>query len=309
MKWTNWLTKKTDKVLKSSDMVDKKIELINRDKEKIINTENEYFLKEADLLIYKKVKFNFVLDRLELLVSNKKKLSGSYKIVNDELYFYFDNKVLLISNVSDIFIINEIFVERCYNFKLPFNESVVIIDIGMNVGLASLFFAEKSQVNKVYAFEPFLPTYELAFKNFELNPNLSKKIKAYNFGLGKKDERISVNYNSEKPGINTTLNKSPWFENDIYEEIEIKSAIEVILEIIKEVETSSSIALKIDCEGAEYAIFESLFSQRLPEQIKMIILEWHFQGSDKLEEPLLMNGFKIFSTSLGKDSGLIYATR
>ena len=301
MKLANWLRNTQDRTLAV-------VKNINNGQPRITEIEDGYFIQELDLLLPKNGKLNFVLDRFDTFVSNKEKLAGSYTIEGDALFFDFDNKRIIISNVSDIFIINEIFVEKCYNFILPSEETITVIDVGMNVGLASLFFAENRQVDKVYGFEPFLPTYELAQQNFSYNPKISKKIVSFGYGLGKKEESITVNYNPEKPGINATLNKSPWFDNDVYKKVSIQPANKIVANIIEE-GNHSSVLLKIDCEGAEYAIFESLFSHKLPKQINIIMLEWHFQGSEMLEQPLAKNGFKLISSSLGDNSGLIYAIR
>ena len=84
---------------------------------------------------------------------------------------------------------------KCFLYTLTISYSAknsIVIDIGMNVGIASLFFATLPHVEKVYAFEPFKAPYLRAMDNFKLNPALSAKIQAYNFGLSNKFEELDV---------------------------------------------------------------------------------------------------------------------
>ena len=50
----------------------------------------------------------------------------------------------------------EVFVDGCYDFRLA--GTWTVLDIGANIGLASLFFAAQPWVESVLAFEPFAPT-------------------------------------------------------------------------------------------------------------------------------------------------------
>src|SRR5262245_2585138 len=72
-----------------------------------------------------------------------------------------------------LFILNAIFVEREYDVE--FRYPAVVWDIGMNRGLASLYFARRENVVAIVGYEPFGPTYQLARDNFALNPDLAKK--------------------------------------------------------------------------------------------------------------------------------------
>lgn len=213
---------------------------------------------------------------------------------------------------QDLEIIKEVFIQGVYNFI--FDQPLAVIDIGMNTGWVSLYFATQANVKAVYSFEPFKATYEEAVNNFSLNPELSKKIHPFHYGIGGKDETVKVEYNYELKasigvdGIPENMkNKSD--ASLITEEIVLKSASDVMKPIFDQ-HSDIDFMGKIDCEGSEYAIFESLDSANLLSRFKIIIMEWHEKGPDKLVEYLTKNNFTIFSRRpKSKTIGMIYAVR
>lgn len=62
------------------------------------------------------------------------------------------------------------------------NEKSVIIDIGANVGNHTVYWANITNVKKIYSFEPIVTTFSILAKNIEIN-NLNDKVKIYNLGL------------------------------------------------------------------------------------------------------------------------------
>jgi len=100
-------------------------------------------------------------------------------------------------------ITKEVFLKKDY--AVNFSSDAVLIDIGLNRSIASLYFATYPNIIKIYAFEPFKPTFELAKKNLELNPQLSKKINAFNFGLGR-DNAINTSRLSQSRPMSFTSN-------------------------------------------------------------------------------------------------------
>ncbi len=101
---------------------------------------------------------------------------------------------------SDLVIFEEIYLKNIYRFVT--GKDTVLFDIGMNIGLASLFFASKGFIRKVYGFEPIRPTYERALENLSLNgSSLTDKIEGYDYGLGERDDEQTVAYLKDNPGI------------------------------------------------------------------------------------------------------------
>ncbi len=291
----------------SSDNVLKRIAEINAYQPKITISQDKYTIDEINLSL-PKGKFDFVFGHVAFnyLINNQKALKGAYELVEDTLYFSFGGIKVAITSASELFIINEIYIELCYNFQIPNDGKITVMDIGMNVGLASLFFASLAQVEEVHAFEPFKPTYRQAEVNFALNPQLSSKVKRYNFGLTNGIKTMEVAYNHGNKGINSTTSNKRLSVDTSIEKVELKDAANCLSSLCK---TDTHIVLKVDTEGGEYEIFESFSKNGFSKNIKVVMIEWHFLGAGKLEKLLTSEGFICFSLKHGMESGLIYAAR
>ncbi len=229
--------------------------------------------------------------------------------VENYLEISFKNLVFYIESKEEFLILKEIFIEKEYNFIV--NEDCVLIDIGTNVGMASIFFSQFDFIHKIYAFEPVKDTFEIANKNFKAN-KISKIVEFYNFGLGKevRDEQFLFRRQAKgNSGIRGKLSYSFKNRNDIeFRTVNIKNATKTLSPIIAE-NKSSKIVIKMDCEGAEYEILNDLNENNILGQIAIIILEWHDYGPTTIENYLKNNNFTTFSRNLGTNSGMIYAVK
>ena len=206
-------------------------------------------------------------------------------------------------------ITKEVFIQKCYD--LEFNFDAVLIDIGFNRGIASLFFATHPNIKKIYSFEPFKPTYELAEKNMKLNPQLSQKINSYNYGLGGEEANLELPYmNTVTGGMSTTHDVVKGTKNITKETVIIKDAAKEIGFVIAN-HKNKNIIIKCDCEGAEFEIFEKLNEEGLVGSIDVVMMEYHFEKPNRLVEILTENGFvaqtKILSTKSRR--GYIFSVR
>jgi FkbM family methyltransferase len=199
-----------------------------------------------------------------------------------------------------------------YNFV--YDKPVVVVDIGMNTGFASLYFASRDNTIATYSYEPFKATYEQAINNFSRNPSLQTKIKSFNYGVGGKEETLKVEYEySVKGSIGiegiSSQYKDSVSQNIIQETLQIKPFNEVFQEILSE-HPDTDIVAKIDCEGSEYEIIKSLAEHNQLNKIKIIMMEWHRHGPNPLIEELNKVGFISFSRlPYSKNVGNIYAIR
>lgn len=185
-----------------------------------------------------------------------------------------------IDNWEDLFVAKEIFVFNQYNVFAD-NVTFDVIDIGMNVGYASLYFSSLPYVNKVYAFEPFAAPFAKATANIARNPHLAHKIVARNVGLSDHTAKEIVKTSPvDTIGI-SIKGRGEGEEETIY----IEDAKEQLAHIIAEsVAAGRKILLKIDCEGSEFAVFESLDNGQLFDHITVIMGEWHRWWSSNLTQ-------------------------
>ncbi len=288
---------------------DKLVADINRNHQ-VVDVVGEKFSIKGIEARFDKDKHAFLIKRHDVLQQIINYRRGEFLVEGGEIFFLVDNLKLRIETAEEIFIINEVFFENCYNFIVP-DQEVVVVDIGMNVGFASLFLANKPNVRKVYAFEPFAQTYEAALTNFSYNPVQTRKIIAHNYGLSNANEKTYVPYSNSDKGRNKSLAFDQHTNGVAYAEkaaIEVREASEVIANILEE-NRNTSIHIKMDCEGAEFVIFDALAKSPLPEQVKGMMIEWHFKEPDGIVQFLQGNGFKMIKTNLGPKSGLIYALR
>jgi len=208
-------------------------------------------------------------------------------------------------------IIAELFLLRIYEISL--RDKPVVIDIGMNVGISVLFFA-KTLGCRVYGYEPFEDTYKKAIANINLNPRCSRKIIAFQAGVGsgnRKEEFVFCQEAAGDCGIVPIPEDYHHGRQSTMEKVEIQSAAEIVSFVLKK-ERSRSVVLKVDCEGMEYEIIECLADAGLLSKISAIILEWHRRGNlgdpEHLHSQLASNGFVVFGNPHKKsDVGLSYA--
>lgn len=178
------------------------------------------------------------------------------------------------------------------------NDNYAMIDIGLNIGLTTLSMARLKNIVKIYGYEPFVPTIEQAQRNLDANPELSKKIEIFNFGLGGGNKMLDVNYNPELPGAMSSV-RNRFSENEKIEKIEIRRASEVLNEIL--LNKKESVFMKIDCEGAEGEILRDLDDAKLLGNVDLMVMEWHFENPHSLIEMLKKNNFVVFNEEVIKD--------
>jgi FkbM family methyltransferase len=221
-----------------------------------------------------------------------------------------------ISSAEEVYILREILCGGIYNFR-SVSDKVVVWDIGMNVGMASLYFAARPYVHAVIGCEPVPPTFQAALANLALNPSLQGKIKPYNFGVAARAYRTSMEYNGAwkanvglgglPQGIRDQMRSS----SDVtVESVELHAADHVLRSILAEYPDSAVVA-KIDCEGSEYEIVRCLHENRLLQRLSIVILEWHQRGPSELEDMLRDAGFSTHCPlpPEGSPTGMLYAMK
>ena len=147
------------------------------------------------------------------------------------------------------------------------------IDIGSNLGIATIIMAKLNPESTVYSFEPFKKAYDMLVNNIKLNSLTN--VKTFNLAVSNKTNKsLKINIHETMSGASSTYAKQDLFENQwdtkLYDTVDCIS----FDEIIKNNSMTEIELLKIDCEGAEYDIIydSDLFKNNI---VKNIIGEFH----------------------------------
>lgn len=223
-----------------------------------------------------------------------------YDEYEDKITFYYDGKTVSLKGASKNGDICGVYLYEEYKY-LEVNGKYVI-DIGMNIGDSSIYFAIKG-AEKVIAFEPFKKVFMIAKDNID-RMKLSNKIFPVNAGIGSGNSSIRISDLSETTDISLE-------EDETGLDIPIYSLDNIIEQC-----PSFEIMLKMDCEGCEYQAFKTIKMENFA-KIKRIVMEYH-HGYESLKSLLEKNGFKCSVTKPYKSKnrqnyvfniGYLYAER
>jgi len=234
-----------------------------------------------------------------------------FAIDAQEIIATFGPLKLYVTSDEDVTLITDIFINNCYTAHFP--RKCIAIDIGMNVGMASLAFAGNPMIERVYAFEPFAVPYGRALRNFELNSARSQKITPYNFGLSDCDANLEV----LSQGQNTVGTSVRGLETGNKETIQLRDAARELKKLTADARRDGlGVFVKMDCEGSEFPIFEALEREDLLRSIDVIAMEWHLLWSKQktqhdLIRPLVKSGFAVFDRTPVDDrfAGILLAVK
>lgn len=165
----------------------------------------------------------------------------------------------------------ESFFDEIYIRNLPEGvlkeEEMVVIDIGANIGYFSLFIFFRFPKARVYAFEPMPYNYALleqskkkyvGFKFFPANKAISDSNSAIELHASKLDGYTTMASIFNSPGNSHT----------------IKVDAMTLVDAMNQNDLERIDLLKLDCEGAEYAILYNLSKDDL-EKISAMCIETH----------------------------------
>lgn len=214
-------------------------------------------------------------------------------------------------NTDDFGSIKEVFDDMIYSpkwFGIDNNSIFTVLDIGGLIGAYTLWAFENYPKAKIFTYEPHPESFELLLQNIKTLNNQTR-IHAYNLAVWNKNGSIELRHSEKKTGGSSIIHKTNWIPNN-----ELKYSINVevtsINDVLKKMEDSVDI-LKMDCEGSEYDIINSIDIGKL-KSIKHIVMEYHNPdlGSSKITDLikyLRNNGFLVQKVVDNEWSGHLYA--
>jgi len=211
------------------------------------------------------------------------------KTHNLRSYNWNGKKVFYRTSSSDMTLIYEILLKSKYRSEYYFPEKIkpeVILDIGGNVGITSIYLASIFPNATIYTFEPLLENYKILQKNTEQYGN----IKVFNIGLGSKNGsfKVFLSDDSENFGGASFYSEGEGNKTESYTECKVRN----INDVIQELNISAIDLIKIDTEGAEYDILTCL-NDKILRSILWITGELHGNRDFELLNYLNSMGFSI----------------
>jgi len=253
-----------------------------------------YYLSSLKFIIIIKNWYLISLGYLKILDFS----SGKYSLeLFNGLKFY-------VGHFMDAWAIKEVFGENDYRLGVV-KKKQTIIDIGANIGTFTVLSAISNTKATVICFEPSKPTFKLLQKNIQVN-NLADRVFHNQMAVGGEKGILKL-FNSGPSGLRSLFRVR---SEQNYEMVSVTT----LKDIFHKYKINRCDYLKIDCEGAEYAILESCPEQIL-KSIKHISLEFHemlpSQKHHHLIDILENVGFKITHSynKIENNIGYIYAYR
>jgi FkbM family methyltransferase len=244
-------------------------------------------------------------------------LAGSSYSRANGWYMTRGNARIALENVDDFLTTYDIYASGHYErLKSAASPGCVVWDIGANIGVTSLIFAQNPNVSHIYAYEPMPHTFECATRSLRANPELSGKITLENLGVGSSQGDLQVSY-TKKAKAAIGVSEIPPRLKMLYRikpedmetiTIHLADAAEV-LRSIRARHPGAPILLKLDAEGAEYGIIDRLVETGDIRELAAAAIEWHFSPGEKyITSKLRSAGFQTVAKVLEPDSiGMIDA--
>ena len=138
-----------------------------------------------------------------------------------------------------------------------------ILDLGANIGIASIDFALRYPQASIIAIEPVAANFQLLQKNISRFPN----IRALNVAVGKHDERAALR------GAGQSFRTQPVSASSKAKRRE-ETTVRDLNALLKENEITQVDLIKIDVEGSEYDVLTSL-DPSLLQRVQWIVGELH----------------------------------
>ena len=148
-----------------------------------------------------------------------------------------------------------------YRLNYDLNKDSIVIDAGGYQGWFAEQIYNKYRCN-VYVFEPVKEFYNDIVKKFENNP----KVKVFNYGLGGSTQSLKINLQGDGTSVHTTNGKFTGTEL-----IEIVD----ILDCLKDLGLRKINLLKLNIEGEEYSLLESLIKNNDLKRFSDIQIQFH----------------------------------
>jgi len=223
---------------------------------------------------------------------------------------YFGKPVHYREGSSDALVIYEILLKgrksEYWHARLPSPDKVqVVLDIGANVGAATVFFSELYPAAKIHSFEPIPDNLEILKMN-AASRGRQGQIDCHHLALSDRDGELQMIHS---PGINNHGGWSFYQRGAAGDEEKLSVPVRKSGDFVSELGLDRIDVIKIDTEGAEKEILHGLSPEQLA-TVKYIVGELHGERDFELLDWLEQRGFDIeCKKSFGKPCFIFKALR
>lgn len=171
------------------------------------------------------------------------------KLTNNAVVWRYVNGIRIKLNLSDWVQTNLFFLGEYEKTELDFimkniPPDALVIDVGANIGWYALNLSKFLTNGQVMAFEPFSKNHLALVSNIEANQ--FKNIKVFQIGLGNKNEKLQIRYNSADDNLGmASINLATY---DYSEDIEVKR----LDDFTSQMDLTKLKFIKMDIEGFEF---------------------------------------------------------
>ena len=207
--------------------------------------------------------------------------SGGKEMVVKNRKLFFDT---IDKNIYSVFWEIEINGEYTSQPNCTVKDGDIVLDIGANFGFFTLNSINKG-ASKIYSVEP----YSAAYTHLQNLSNIFPEIFPINKAVSSQVGTTSFSVHSDTSAVNCLTEHAS--ENENYIETEVETTdINTLLNNIPEQVTF----MKVDCEGAEYELFQTITNTNL-KRIHRVVIETHSEEINSfVEKRLLETNFKIY---------------
>jgi len=194
----------------------------------------------------------------------------------------------------------EIFKSRIYAPYLESKKDAVVLDIGANIGIFSLYASKYAK--QVYAIEPSQEHFDTL--NRMILHNDLKNVKSIKKAIYMKEQTLNFYHNNNKTMY--SLHQAVEDGKQPPEKVEATT----IEKLMEEEKVDHVDLVKIDIEGTEFEVLSHPSFQRVADRIDIVIGEthaWANRNPQQLVDALNQAGFTV--NSIPNDASLFVATK
>ena len=250
--------------------------------------------------------------KLQILLNSRKIFKNWYvypkvywQLTNDKIVVFETKtglKIKIRVKSTDLMALTNVWMINEYDIdSFEINPSDIIIDVGAHIGLFSLLVSQFCKTGKIFSFEPIRENFDLLVSNLGLNH--TENVFPFNVGISKNSGKLNLFLNNDQSAHSIFPKGS--------ESITVEATS--LQKIFDEKQISSCKLLKLDCEGAEYDIIDSLPVEYL-DKIQNMAIEYHLADTKpELIKNLILKiknaGFKIKTMPHYDDMGFLIAKK